>query len=510
MPSYQLPGVYVTENPLATSTRNAANNTTTAAFIGTAPRGPVTATFINSWAGYKAAFGDATYGYEMGYSLYHYFANGGRDAYIVRVPGSGAASASSVVAYNPTGGASASLFTVNALSVGTWGNTVQVTVAAGSLTATSTRIPTFSLTVSVTTSGVTSEVERWNELSTDPTSSRYAQTIVNQYSKYITLTVSAGAQSASATWAFNTNPFTLAGGTDGSAVASSDYVSALSKLDVIDGALLMNAPGITNTATVTALLQKAYDRGNSFVIIDPTADTSVSTIGTTVVNSYPTGSTASYGAVYYPQLKMVDPTKTGAGAIRDTPPGGAVAGCYIRSEIARTVAKAPAGYAMDVRNAFGLSAPFTTTDVSTLYDTYNINTFKAVPGGGIVINGTRTLDKSTPGKYIPIRRSLNYVKQSLKDATAYAVFEPNNETLWANVTMRCSSVLAEFWRAGGLKGANAQQAYYVICNSSNNTTETMAQGQLVVEVGVALQYPAEFIVITVSQWTGGSNAVSSL
>jgi hypothetical protein len=145
-----------------------------------------------------------------------------------------------------------------------------------------------------------------------------------------------------------------------------------------------------------------------------------------------------------------------------------------------------------------------------MYATYGINLFKSIPGGGIIINGARTLDKTTPGRYIPIRRSLNYLKQALSDATEFAVFEPNDERLWTRITMTVSSLLSEFWRSGGLKGANANQAFYVTCNSTNNTSTTINNGEVHIEVGVALQYPAEFIVINLSQWTGGSNAVSTL
>jgi hypothetical protein len=115
MPTYSgstssVPGVYVNE----------------AAF--TAPRGPVEATLINSWSGFKSLYGDISIDHELGYSVYHYFANGGRDAYITRVVSvneeNPAVAASGTVKYYPTGqnNASASLFTVDAISVGDWGN----------------------------------------------------------------------------------------------------------------------------------------------------------------------------------------------------------------------------------------------------------------------------------------------------------------------------------------------------------------------------------------------------
>jgi phage tail sheath protein FI len=61
-----------------------------------------------------------------------------------------------------------------------------------------------------------------------------------------------------------------------------------------------------------------------------------------------------------------------------------------------------------------------------------------------------------------------------------------------------------------LKGTNASQAFYIICDSTNNTPTSIQNGEVNIQVGVALQYPAEFIVINLSQWTGGSNTVSTL
>jgi hypothetical protein len=452
---------------------------------------------------YKDYYDDAEIGYELPYSVYHYFANGGRDAYIIRATNASATSASVVMPYYPSGsGASPNLFTSTAKSRGTWGNTLSLKTTAGSILPTATRIPTFNL--SVLLNGV--EVERWNEVSTDPSNNRYLESVVNNFSKFINVTVASGAKSASDGWRFYTAAAAqFAGGASGGAAA--DYPAAIDKLDSVEGVLVVNAPGITDASTVNALISKVENRGNSFVVIDPATNVP-SDYGTSLVTLY---TASSYAAVYYPMLKMTDPSKTGPAAIRDTYPGGAVVGAYIRTEVARTVAKAPAGFNTDIRNAFGLyGIKPTAGEAGALYDSYGVNVFKAIPGGGIIVNGARTLDKSTPGKYIPIRRSLNYIKQGLKDLTAYAVFEPNDDRLWSSISVRSASFLNQFWRAGGLKGKNAAEAFYIICDGTNNTEETIAQGEVRLEVGVALQYPAEFIVISVSQWTGGSNAASTL
>ena len=208
---------------------------------------------------------------------------------------------------------------------------------------------------------------------------------------------------------------------------------------------------------------------------------------------------------------MVDPAKTGPGAVRDTYPCGAVAGVIARTENQRTVAKAPAGFAADVRGALGTVYQLSDADIGELYD-YNpyINSFKAVPGAGVVVYGARTMATVTADKFIPVRRTLNYIKSSLKDITAFAVFEPNNELLWERLTARVGGFLGDFYRLGGLKGKTSREAFYVVCDSTNNNATSVDQGIVNVEVGIALQYPAEFIVINLAQWTGGSNTVESL
>jgi uncharacterized protein len=502
MPTYSNPGVYVNETPLANNVQRSNNAQTVAMFIGDAPRGPSTPKLINSWSTYKALYGDIDPNYQIGYSVYHYFANGGRDAYVGRVvkkSGTYAESSSASVPYYPstTGGASSTLFTATAANEGDWGNGLAVKISAGVVDPSSSVYPTFN--VQILLDG--SEVERWSEVSADVSNNRYVETVINNYSKYLRVDVPS-AVTASGSWEFYTATVTLSGGTDGDALENADYTDYLSNLDTIENSLLINLPGVTNSVIINA-----ENRGNSFVIIDPKNITDVSTIGDGTVSGY---ATSSYAAVYYPMLKMVDPTKTGPAAIRETYPGGAVAGAYVRTEVARTVAKAPAGYATDIRNAVGLITTFSEADSAALYDGYGINLFKAIPGAGIVINGARTLDKTTPGKYIPIRRSLNYLKQALKDSTRFAVFEPNDERLWTRISMTASALLSDFWRAGGLKGANAAQAFYITCDETNNTPTSINNGEVHLEVGVALQYPAEFVVINISQWTGGSNTVSTL
>lgn len=507
MPAYTTPGVYVSESALS-SLVQATSGISAAVFFGTAERGPTTATVINNWSDYKTLYGDLDDAYDLGYAVFHYFNNGGRSAYVVRVVDATATAASEVHPFYPLGDgeASASLLTATAVSDGIWGNELSVQTVAGDVDPSSTSFGTF--TVVVILDGT--EVERWPELSIDPNNNRYVATVINNYSKFIRVSsVSTGASATSAL-DYYTVTKDLAGATEGT-VGDSDFTSALTEIDVLNGNLILNAVGQTASTIVTAFITKAVARGDSFVIIDPSAtDTSLSEIQATAAN-YSGLSGGGYAAHYAPMLEMIDPAKSGPGAIRTTYPGGALAGIMVRTEVEQNVAQTPAGYTADVRGALGTTVKLSDANIGTLYNgAPQVNSYKAIPGAGVVVWGGRTLQKINPDKYISVRRTLNYLKYALKDLTQFAVFEPNDERLWNDITLQISSFLGNFWRAGGLKGPTAANAFYVVCDETNNTSSTIDAGEVHIDVGVALTYPAEFIVINLSQWSGGSNAVDSI
>jgi len=79
------PGVYIEEVPSGVRTITAVSTSVTA-FIGAAKRGPVDkATHILSFSDYERRFGGLDAGSEMSYAVRQFFANGGADAWVVRV-----------------------------------------------------------------------------------------------------------------------------------------------------------------------------------------------------------------------------------------------------------------------------------------------------------------------------------------------------------------------------------------------------------------------------------------
>ncbi len=124
------------------------------------------------------------------------------------------------------------------------------------------------------------------------------------------------------------------------------------------------------------------------------------------------------------------------------------------------------------------------------------------PAQGNVIWGARTSSQNTQWQYVNVRRFALYIEQSLQQQLQSVVFENNGPALWQRVNQSIQGFLNSQWQNGSLQGKRQQDAYFVQCNSTTMTQTDIANGRLVIIVGFAPVYPAEFIVI---QITGQTN-----
>ena len=107
---------------------------------------------------------------------------------------------------------------------------------------------------------------------------------------------------------------------------------------------------------------------------------------------------------------------------------------------------------------------------------------------------------NNPGNLRP-PKGVTYDGQIGVDDKGFAIFENNDERLWGNINGTITSFLNEYRNEGGLRGVTPSQAFFVKCDAENNPASSIANGEVHIQVGVALQYPAEFIVIDLSQKT---------
>jgi phage tail sheath protein FI len=491
--AFQRPGVYVQEtlNPIQSTV--GPNSDTIAAFVGSNDRGPTTPTLVTSWSQYTNLFGtwNLINDNDLPIAVYMFFSNGGSRAYVQRVVGAGAVSA--VRTLNDRAGTPLATLRLTAKNQGTWGNDLNVTITNSTTTG--------YFNVTLYYGGTTDAfiVERYTDLSMINTDPRYAVSAINGASTYVTaLDLDSATVGTSANPALVSNQ-ALATGASGSAVTT---ISDFSAFDVIKQSLVLHVPGNTDATTVNAAISYAESRDDVFVIVDGLAATAAAQI--TLTDSY---TASSYAAVYYPPLVIADPTVGVGGATgqtRTVGAGGAVAGLYSTTDASRGVFKAPAGLQARLAGATSV-APLTNAELDSLNsNAAAVNAIKFVSGSGIVVMGARTLKGGYIDKYVPVRRTLIYLRKALTDLTEFAIFEPNDPALWRRIDSTVSSFLTSFWSQGGLRGSVPAQAFFVKVDSTNNPQASIDNGEVHLEVGVALQRPAEFVIIKIGQFDGGS------
>lgn len=509
MTTLKRPGVFLEERPPLTVPPAGTISTSTAALISACNRGPTKPTLVESYADFQRLFGDVggSVGYtstsELPFHAYAFFANGGGRLIAARVAGAGAAPATRTL--TDRAGTPVATLVVNAANAGVWGNGiyVDITDTPGS------GAPAGAFDLTVYFGGSTSGyvVERFTNLNMTPSSDRYALTVVNSSvtgSRFIAL---AQPTTPSATAAPGNLPAVQAGrqltnGADGSAAVDGDFSTVLAKFDTVQEPFNLGMPGAT-TSQQNLGLTYAQNRGDVFVAAElPTTTGLTAADAITAAGAF---TPTSYGAVYWPNLVVNNPASNAPGATRIQTPTGAVLGLIALTDATRGIQKAPAGVGARIAGALAPQVILGSADLDAL-NVAQVNAVRQLPGAGVVVMGARTLKSGASDRYVPIRRSLIYIKSNVIQLSQFAVFEPNTADTRAVVESTLERFLTEAWQRGVLKGTSATEAFYVVCDDSNNDATSVSQGIVNVEVGVSLITPAEFIVIKVGQFEGGTTA----
>jgi uncharacterized protein len=184
------------------------------------------------------------------------------------------------------------------------------------------------------------------------------------------------------------------------------------------------------------------------------------------------------------------------------PPSSAIAGIYARVDKDRGVWKAPANVSLNY-----VIKP-TVKITNNIQDGLNvdtvagksINAIRSFTGKGTLVWGSRTLaGNDNEWRYVPVRRFFNMAEESIKKATEQFVFEPNDANTWIRVRAMIENFLSLQWRAGALAGAKPEQAFYVrIGLGQTMSAIDILEGRLIVEIGMAVVRPAEFIILRFS------------
>ena len=210
------------------------------------------------------------------------------------------------------------------------------------------------------------------------------------------------------------------------------------------------------------------------------------------------------GAIYFPRLRLADPLQQNE--LANFAPSGSVAGIISRVDAASGVWKAPAGLEASASGVTGLSIAVTEAENEAL-NPLGINCLRSFAGSAaVVVWGARTLagtDTSiTEWKYIPVRRTALYIEESLDRGTQWVVFEPNGESLWAQIRLNAGAFMHKLFRQGAFQGRTPNEAYFVKCDQTTTTQDDINAGVVNILVGFAPLKPAEFVVIRLQQLAG--------
>lgn len=511
--TYGRPGVTVSEVLAPRDTGSVAAGSSRAVLLADLDRGPVVPTTVASWNEFRSVYGDwsdnsprGDFGHARNASVdaaYLFFSNnppGGSPLTVVRVANSDSLPAQGTIV-DITG---TSVVDITARAPGLWGNRLRVSLvgnwgAAGAFDPSAYADAEFNtpsllgqgnleVVVELLDSrGVYQVVERFSSLSMDPADRRFAEFVVNGASSYVTLDVGLGRL-----FSTEIREAELAGGNDGTTPANLSDV--LHSLDQFESSLTICYSGHWNQADLGEVVSYCKNRGDSFSIVDtPDLGNSVGNITDWVLDL---NSKSAFGAAYYPPVVINDPAAGPNNIRRAAPCGGAVLGVFMSSDVSFGMWKTPAGTTAGVRGIVGPLYRFTNPQLDQLNTLIHpVNPIRVITGVGPCIMGGRTLDQTHADRYVGVRRSFSYIRARLQALTEFAVFEVNGPDLWDMINQRVSNFLGLYYQQGALRGARESQAFYVRCDATNNTRDTIAAGEVHVEVGVAIEYPAEFVII---------------
>ncbi|HRO45260.1 phage tail sheath C-terminal domain-containing protein [Agriterribacter sp.] len=315
------------------------------------------------------------------------------------------------------------------------------------------------------------------------------------------------------------------------------------KINEVTLLLFPDGLNMTGAGNYYALYKEAMDQcaelKDRFAVLDVWVDPDATVDNIQVLRDFDFGTidTMKYAAVYYPRIytrldyqyddeDAVTIVGVGDGSLNGTlaelksknnayyfmaksaiadiemlmPASSAVVGRYAEVDNTRGVWKAPANVGID----FAIRPEILVThkqqeglNVDTLAGK-SINVIRSFAGRGpAIIWGARTLaGNDNEWRYISVRRFFNMVEESTKNATERFVFEPNDRNTWIRVKSMIENYLTQQWKAGALMGTTTREAYFVKVGLGETMTELdIWEGRMIVEIGLAVVRPAEFIIL---------------
>jgi uncharacterized protein len=353
--------------------------------------------------------------------------------------------------------------------------------------------------------------ERFERLSLDPAADNFADNVVNETSQLVQVTGQVSPRELPFTLPQTRlgYPEALQGGADGGVPSLDDFIgvdngpgkrTGLKALEDIDDISIIAVPGISDPSVQGAMIIQCETLKDRFAVLDPAPGSPLDATPQGIIGQR-SNHNSNYAAIYYPWLRIRDPLYPTARGGKLVPPSGNVIGIYARVDNEIGVHKAPANEV--VRGVLDVEFKVNEREQAIL-NPKNINVIRDFRSDlrGIRVYGARCITSDNANKYIPVRRTLIFLSESMQEGLQFVVFRPNAEPLWQDVKRTLRGFLRTVWRSGALEGLTEDEAFRVYCNINQTMTEDdVANGRLIVEVWVALVRPAEFAIVQLKRLT---------
>lgn len=258
---------------------------------------------------------------------------------------------------------------------------------------------------------------------------------------------------------------------------------------------ILATPGRSEDAIVRESLRICEARFDCFALIDPPQGLTPTEVvnyhnGTLTGENMPKAALdSSYGALYYPWVKVYNPHTATEEWI---PPSGVVAGAFAYNDNVAEPWFAPAGLNRGrLTTVLDVEFELSEGQMDHLYGNGNaINPIINYKKNGYVLWGQRTLQREdTALNRINVRRLMLVIRKSVAASTAYLLFEQNDEFTWEQWKGMIEPFLDNIKHARGLYD------FRVIMDASTVTADHIDRNEMPGLVMLKPTKSAEFIPI---------------
>jgi hypothetical protein len=351
----------------------------------------------------------------------------------------------------------------------------------------------------------------------DDTADDFVETVVNaeiddggsRYLNYEDQAVGGGQRPDNGT-------YTPAGGDDGlGSIDDNDFLgdsaggTGLHALNQISGIRVVTIPGRATSAVHNGMVTYCESQrdGTCFPILDPPAGLTAAQMVTYQVTTASLKGLSEFGAIYWPRIKVLNPSKTVYGNDDNivVPPSAWVAGVYSRTDRAELggIYKPPAGIKRG--RIFGCLG-FETDEVlderkRDLVFPENINPISQEEGSPRFIDGPKCLKTDGNFPSVSERRGVIYIEQAIKSGTLFARHENTDSSLRAQIFRTVFQFLKTQMNLGAFRTKDTDTAFFVDLSEALNPPSVQFANKTVGRVGLATAKPNYWTIFTFSQDT---------